>query len=185
MTETLLNAPIWLMGLLVLVGAGLLVSSLRGMDKRLRSAAIACFAAAVLLAGVRYLVPTDEKKVESETRRLATAVGNKDWPTVSALVKDATLVDLHGEEVAERAKRLVDKYSLTSLQINSTETKRIQGVITVTLSITTHHDRSYADTVPSTWAMEWQRRSGVWVLTDIRAVRIASWGPSEAESYLH
>ena len=185
MIELLTNAPVWGIALLVVLGVGLWVSAMRKSDPRLRSGAIGCFAAAVILLGLRYFLPTDQKRVTGETHRLAEAVGKNDWPTVSSLVKDATLFELHGQAVADKLKSLVDQYSLTSLEISSTEARQAQGIITVTLSVKTHHDKSYADTVPSTWDLEWQKRSGVWILTDIRPIRVGTWGPAEAEPLLH
>jgi hypothetical protein len=85
----LTNAPLWLLVMLPLIGVVLLVTGVQRDQKRLRTGGFGLILAALLLAILRWTVPTDEKTVERKTRDLVAAVSSGDWNSVNQLLKHA------------------------------------------------------------------------------------------------
>src|SRR5689334_9067662 len=119
--EMLLNAPLWIVGILVLVGVGLLFNGLRSGQEGLRKTAFVLFIVAALLLALRWFVPTDEKKVEAKTRTLLTAIGSGNWDQVNPLLRHATMLAWQGDELAAEAKTAAQHYQLQSIRVNSLE----------------------------------------------------------------
>jgi 4-amino-4-deoxy-L-arabinose transferase-like glycosyltransferase len=180
----LTNAPMWLLVMLPLIGVVLLGSGVQRDQKRLRAWGFGLILAAVVLAVVRWTVPTDEKRVQRKTRDLVAAVSHQDWKTVDQLLKHASMMGWEGDELARQTQRFAEEYQLQSVGITSMSVQQQPQVFVATLSVISHHHSDMYDTVQSTWRLEYQKRLEGWVVTSITPVKIGMASASEAESLL-
>jgi hypothetical protein len=180
----LTNAPMWLLVMLPLIGVVLLGSGVQRDQKRVRTWGFGLILAAILLAIVRWTVPTDEKTVDRKTRDLVAAVSHQDWKTVDQLLKHARLLGWEGDELARQTQRFAEEFQLQSVGVTSTSVQRQSQLFVVTLSVISHHHSDMYDTVLSTWRLEYQKRLEGWVVTSITPVRIGTADTTEAESLL-
>jgi hypothetical protein len=180
----LTNAPLWLLVMLPLIGVVLLVTGVQRDEKRLRTGGFGLILAALLLAILRWTVPTDEKTVQRKTRDLVAAVSSQDWKTVNELLKHASMIGWQGDELARQTQRFAAEFQLQSVGVTSLSVRRQPQIFVVTLSVLSHHHSDMYDTVPSTWQLEYQKRLEGWVVTSITPVKIGTTEAGGAESLL-
>ena len=172
MTNLLFNSPYWLVSLLGVLAFVLLFTGMRRGQTNVRTAGIALFALVALLLVFRFTVDTDEKRIERQTRAMVEAVSKNDWTTAATYLRHARLFSYQGDELVAHAKRRAQDYGLTEVKVNSIELVRQPNVYVVNLSVTSYHKNSLVDSVPSTWSLEYQKRSEGWVLTNLVPVRV-------------
>lgn len=180
----LLDAPLWVIGIMVLVAAGLLFNGLRSGQDSLRKSAMILFVVAAALLALKWVVPTDEKKVEQKTRSLLAAIGSGNWNEAGPMLSHATMLAWQGDELTGNAKSAADHYGLSSIRINSLDVKKEPQVITVQTSVITRSNNPTYDVVPSTWTFEYQKRGNDWVLIRIVPIKIATFQGADIESIL-
>jgi hypothetical protein len=168
-----------------LVAGGLLFNGLRSGQDSLRKSAMILFAVAIALLALKWVVPTDEKKVEHKTRELLAAIGSSNWSQAGPMLSHATMLSWQGDELTTAAKSAAEHYGLTSIRITSLDVKKEPQVLTVQTSVITRSNNPSYDIVPSTWTFEYQKRGNEWVLIRIVPVKIANFQPSDIEAILH
>lgn len=184
MTTLLFDAPAWLLVLLAIVGLAVTFTGLRRGQINMRNTGLAMLAAAALLFVLRATVQTDEKQVEKQARGLVEAVSRKDWATAAKYLRHARMYEWDGDELVRRATELSAHYGLTGVVVNSVDVQRDPNVITATLSVTSSHQGTYVDSVPSTWKFEYQKRAEGWVLTKLFATRVGTFEMGQAEEII-
>lgn len=180
----LLDAPLWLIGIMVLVAAGLLFNGLRSGQDSLRKSAMILFVVAVALLALKWVVPTDEKKVDRKTRELLTAIGSGKWAEAGPMLSHTTMLGWQGDQLTTAAKFAADHYGLSSIRVTSLEVKKEPLVLTVQTSVLTRSNNPSYDIVPSTWTFEYQKRGNEWVLIRIVPIKIANFQGADIESIL-
>jgi hypothetical protein len=68
--------------------------------------------------------------------------------------------------------------------LNSIETRQEPNVITVTVSVTSHHKNLYVEAVPSTWVLEYQKRPQGWTLIKLTPVKVGFQDNTNAEAII-
>jgi hypothetical protein len=172
MTSMLLNSPYWLIALLGVLAVVLMLTGLRRNQPNLRIGAMAVIALAALLLVLRFTVDTDEKRIERDTRAMIAAIARNDWNAAAPYLKHAQLMTFQGDELVSHAKERAGSYGLTDVKVNSIDLKPEPNVYVVTLSVTSYHKGQMMDSIPSTWSLEYQKRSQNWVLTNLVPIRI-------------
>ena len=172
MMSLLFDAPIWMMLLLAMLGVVLGYMGMQRQQNGMRNAGVGMLCAAILLFILRTTVETDEKRVEKDVRGMIDAISRNDWDAATPYLKHARLYEWDGDALIAQGKQLCSRYGLSSVKVNSIETRREAGVITATVAVTSFHKSAYIDSVPSTWTMEYQKRQGKWACTSLLPVRI-------------
>jgi hypothetical protein len=181
----LLDAPLWLIGIMALLAAGLMFNGLRSGQDSLRKSAMILFIVAIALLALKWVVPTDEKKVEHKTRELLTDIGSGKWDQVRPTLSHATMLAWQGDELTARAKDAAEHYRLSSIRVNSLDVKKEPQVLTVQVSVITRSNNPSYDVVPSSWTFEYQKRGKDWVLIRIVPIRIATFQGADIELILN
>jgi hypothetical protein len=184
MTTLLFDAPTWLLALLAVFGLAVTFTGLRRGQINMRNTGLAMLAAAALLFVLRATVQTDEKRVEKATRGLVEAVSRKDWATAAKYLRHARMYEWDGDELVRQATELSTHYGLTGVVVNSVDVHRDPNVITATVSVTSSHQGTYVDSVPSTWKFEYQKRAEGWVLTNLIPAKIGIGDTGKAEDII-
>jgi hypothetical protein len=180
----LLDAPIWLLLALSLAG---LVMGYRGVSRtnpQERTIGVALLAAALLLFTLRLTVETDQKRVDKQVRALIAQISKKDWDAAGPALAHARLLEWEGNDLIQRGKDLSERYGVTDVSLNSIETRQEPNVITVTVSVTSHHKNLYVEAVPSTWVLEYQKRPQGWTLIKLTPVKIGFQDNTNAEAII-
>jgi len=166
----LFDIPIWLLGMLAIVGIALIVSGNRQQHKGFTRAGMAVLALGVLLMVLSYFIDTDQEKVIKRTRQLVHAVEVRDTATMTALLHpDVTLYAWKKADIIERSRALADRANLTEARVNSTDAiQPDRDLISVSLSVAAHFKDAFYDNIPTAWDLSWVRTPSGWLLRDIR-----------------
>src|SRR4051812_8114590 len=95
MNDLIFDTPLWLLGLLVVVGAALWWSGNNRQDKTLKRLGLVVLLAGVLLGVVSYLVDTDKEGAARQTRQIVSAAERRDWDAFGKLLDPRTHVMIY------------------------------------------------------------------------------------------
>ncbi len=132
--------------------------------------------ASALLLVVQWWVVTDREKLERTTRLLSSAVEHHDIDGVVALVDPNAKFDggYDREQFKEHLSYLLKKYEVENPSVGGfvVDINGTQASIRCSAScrVTT---REWSGTVPSRWELTFKLRSGQWLVTDLKPLKIA------------
>jgi hypothetical protein len=180
----LLDTPIWILLALTLAG---LVVGYRGLSRanqQERLIGMVLIAAAALLLALRLTIETDQKHVEKQVRTMIEQISKGNWDSAASALAHARLLEWEGEALVQHGKDLSERYGVTEVTINSLESKREPNVITVTVSVTSHHKNFYVNSVPSTWVLEYHKRPQGWILIKLTPAKVGMQDSTNAEEII-
>src|SRR5437764_8169317 len=90
MNDLLFDTPLWLLGLLVIVGAALFWSGNNRRDKTLKLVGLAVLLAGVVLGVLSYFIDTDKERAVRQTRQIVAAADRRDWDAFGRLLDPRT-----------------------------------------------------------------------------------------------
>src|SRR4029079_3493871 len=133
MNDLIFDTPLWLLGLLVIVGAALWWSGNNRQDKTLKRVGLAVFLVGVLVGVVSSLVDTDKERAARQTRQIVSAVERRDWEGFGKLLDPRTHVMIYNnrEDIVAGAKITADVIGLKSLHITGMDVEQKDTVINV------------------------------------------------------
>jgi hypothetical protein len=139
---------------------------------------------------VSYFVDTDLERAVRQSKQLVKAFEAQDWQTMHSLLHPKASLGILNlpmtlyndrEQIVAKAKEAHQKYNFKSVDIQSTEARQDQTLITVTLRLWSEQDVAMGRRIPSTWQFDWQETADGWYLYDIRAVEIGRMQSQEIE----
>ena len=178
------NVHWWLPAFVAAVGVVLFAAANRRAEVRLRSAGLLLVAVAVALGVARYLIDTDQEKMERRTREIVACADHQDWVKMQTLLDPETYLDLAGKgpvpsakgglaiaEAADEGSKLV---GLKSVAITSLKSDQTDTLIKVTFTAFSTQNGTLDRPYPSSWEFDWQQRGKDWFLQDIKMLSLGN-----------
>jgi hypothetical protein len=167
----------------------MMVWSLRRGERRVRIAALVLLGVGGLLLLKNYVWLTPAQKARKLTREMIACVEHRDTARLDALLApNATLAHIWNKaEILQRYQAIADGLHIQSLRINSIAVSDHGDVETVVLGVTARFDSSGplpADSVPSTWQLDWVQSADGWLLQTITPTQLAGQDPAEIGRFL-
>jgi hypothetical protein len=185
MNDLLFDTPLWLLGLLIIVGATLFWSGNNRQDKTLKRLGLAVLLIGILMGAMSYFVDTDKEAAQRRTRQIVTAVDRKDWVALGKLLDPQTHAIIYNNptDIVEGAKRTADFIGFKGLRIIGTEVEQKDTVINVYLKVLSEQERS-GGPVLTNWRFVYQNFGNGWKLDSIEPLRSEQVNPDQIRANL-
>jgi hypothetical protein len=169
MLDYLFDVPWWLPTMLIGVGAAVLFTGGRRLEKNVIRWGTIILLVGVLVGLASYLVDTPVEKAVRRTQGLVSSAANRDWTTFQTLIDPQTSVySLKGPgEITAAAREMVERFDVTTARITGTEITQRQTVIVVTVRV---YSEQRGQSALSDWRMEFQNLGQGWILYDVSAL---------------
>jgi hypothetical protein len=186
MNDLIFDTPLWLLGLLVIVGAALWWSGNNRQDKTLKRVGLAVFLVGVLVGVVSYLVDTDKERAARQTRQIVSAVERRDWEGFGKLLDPRTHVMIYNnrEDIVAGAKITADVIGLKSLHITGMDVEQKDTVINVDFKVLSDQERSMGRPIITSWRFIYQNFGNGWKLDSIEPLKSDEVNPEQIRANL-
>jgi hypothetical protein len=178
MTELLFDPPWYLPLAIAALGIYLFIFGNRRQDTKLRAIGGAVLLLAVVLFAVGRVMDTDREKAEKRTRQLVTAVENRDWPAMTALLDPKASVAVlnapiysNRDAIIAGAQAGTERYGVKNIRILSLTSRQDATAITIDLDALSDQKLT-GQPFPTSWQFEWQERQDGWKLMRIVCLKI-------------
>jgi hypothetical protein len=169
----------WMLALISVAGIALFFYANRRFDKKLQTISLAVILLGIVLATLRFMIPTAREQVEDHSRDLISAVNKHDWGRFSRLLGNQTVIGtaerayVSGRDrIVDLCKREVDHVGLESVYALRVDSQRTQTLITVSLEVMTTQTASQDRPVTSSWQFDFEKSGKDWTLDKITLLRI-------------
>ena len=182
MARLLFDAPWWLPAVLVLLGVALFWNGNRRQETGVRNGGLLFLLAALLVLAISYYVDTDIEKAEKQSKRLVTAVEQRDWATLKAVLDPLTSLHVLGgiqlydtrDQIIKAAQQAVDQHGVKNVRVLRTDSEQTDTVITITMLVVSDQDATGGRPITTTWQFEWQQMGEQWSLARITNISIGN-----------
>jgi hypothetical protein len=179
LTDLVLHVPWWAAGMLALVGAAMIVTANRRLDKTLQRLGVALVLLAVVLTILHAVFPSDREKLEKRTRQIVAAIDHKDWTALRSLLDTNTALGTASrslangrDTIASLTKTASETYGLKSLWVSGVQSQQTDALITVSVDVVSNQDETMDRPVASAAQFDYQQNGDDWVLEKITIIRI-------------
>lgn len=175
------ETPWWLPTGIAALGFMLFTTGNKRQEAKVRNGGLGLIGLAVLLAVLSYFLDSPREVVIKRTHALVTAVSNRDWPAMEALLhlEVSVMIWKGPKEVVEKTKWAAERFELQSIQIASVNAEKPDPSIKVALQVAAGF-KDVSGTITN-WALEWEQTDRGWLLVHIDA----QGGPMIPESQLN
>jgi hypothetical protein len=186
MKDLLFDTPLWLLGLLVIVGAALWWSGNNRQDKTLKRVGLAVFLVGVLLGVVSYFVDTDKERAVRQTKQIVSAVERRDWDALGKLLDPRTHVMIYNnrDDIVAGARVTADAIGLKSLHIIGSDVEQKDTLINVDIKVLSEQERSFGRPITTSWRFVYQDFGGGWRLDTVEPLRSDEMNPEQIRANL-
>jgi len=192
MSDLLFDVPWWLPSLLGIIGISLAISGNRRQNERTRAWGLGVIALAVSWALLSFLVDTDKEKCQKLTKQFVQSVVARDWTTFDNSLDPnvsfrfaGTAWSIVGKDTLDQALRAdISHVGVQSARITGIDARQDSGTITVHISVWSTQHSTMDQALNSEWELDWHKPQTKFLLTQIRALRVANLTPEDIKSSL-